>query len=420
MEVPSLLSTTLDVPPSCIAFCPSHPEYFIVGTYFLYPSSTVASSIDAQETPDNDGTSHRERQQRSGSAVLYRYVKSVLTPVCTLSLPSAAVLDIAWSPFANRDVPLLCVATSTGTLEFYNLILDALPPTLARTAVHGIADADALILDVVFHPSNAGIIGATVSNGDVVVCRSHDKTWEQASSVSVKTIAHHSLEPWTLTFSNDGQNLFSGGDDAMVQCIEIGDLLRDEDSWGSSQEDDETGMPAPLWSDRRAHGAGVTALLPITVEHDRKLLLTGSYDDHIRLLSMTGKGRREVIAELNLGGGVWRLELIKLRQGADEKTRGSVSDRPTAVYTLLVSCMHAGARIVQLSQRTGDGVESHWEFEVQAQFTEHKSMNYGTAVQPLATSLSADRESVDPAIKQRTIVSTSFYDKLLCVWNVDV
>jgi hypothetical protein len=40
--------------------------------------------------------------------------------------------------------------------------------------------------------------------------------------------------------------------------------------------------------------------------------------------------------------------------------------------------MHAGSRIVQLS-RSGD----EWEFAVLAKFEEHKSMNYGSDVQPL-------------------------------------
>ena len=65
--------------------------------------------------------------------------------------------------------------------------------------------------------------------------------------------------------------------------------------------------------------------------------------------------------------------------------------------------MHAGTRIVQLS-RSGD----EWEFTVQAKFEEHKSMNYGSDVQPVQRAQEGG---------QRTIVSTSFYDKLMCVWQ---
>jgi len=75
-------------------------------------------------------------------------------------------------------------------------------------------------------------------------------------------------------------------------------------------------------------------------------------------------------------------------------------------YTLLASCMHAGSRIVRLG-RSADG-SGEWEFRVLAKFEEHKSMNYGSDVQPVQSGQEGG---------QRTIVSTSFYDKLMCVWQ---
>ena len=64
--------------------------------------------------------------------------------------------------------------------------------------------------------------------------------------------------------------------------------------------------------------------------------------------------------------------------------------------------MHAGTRIVRLCKG-----EDGWSFKVVGKFEEHESMNYGTDVQP-------DSGNV------KTIVSTSFYDKLLCLWKSDV
>lgn len=72
-------------------------------------------------------------------------------------------------------------------------------------------------------------------------------------------------------------------------------------------------------------------------------------------------------------------------------------------YTILASCMHAGTRIVELEK----DVEGQWQITVLAKFEEHKSMNYGSDVQP-----------VDGANK--TIISTSFYDKLLCLWRYEL
>lgn len=73
-------------------------------------------------------------------------------------------------------------------------------------------------------------------------------------------------------------------------------------------------------------------------------------------------------------------------------------------YTLLASCMHAGSRIVRITRSEAD----EWSFDVLARFEEHKSMNYGSDVQPVRSGEESGK---------RTIVSTSFYDKLMCVWE---
>ena len=84
--------------------------------------------------------------------------------------------------------------------------------------------------------------------------------------------------------------------------------------------------------------------------------------------------------------------------------------------------MHAGSRVVTLTQRarlhgtpgtgaTDDAVENdEWEFSVRGRFEEHRSMNYGSDVQPVSRGRSGTR----------TVVSVSFYDKLMCAWQIDV
>lgn len=78
--------------------------------------------------------------------------------------------------------------------------------------------------------------------------------------------------------------------------------------------------------------------------------------------------------------------------------------------------MHAGSRVVRLSCRQGASeaereaeAAGEWSFEILARFEEHGSMNYGSDAQPV----------IDGRDSRRTVVSTSFYDKLLCVWHVD-
>ena len=70
--------------------------------------------------------------------------------------------------------------------------------------------------------------------------------------------------------------------------------------------------------------------------------------------------------------------------------------------------MHAGSRIVRL-ESSSEGSDE-WAFSVLAKFEEHKSMNYGSDVQPV---------QIGEKGGQRTIVSTSFYDKLMCIWQFD-
>lgn len=84
------------------------------------------------------------------------------------------------------------------------------------------------------------------------------------------------------------------------------------------------------------------------------------------------------------------------------------SDKFLRSFVLLASCMHAGSRIVQLRRIAAASPE--WGFEVLAKFEEHQSMNYGSDSPPGAEASST----------KKTIVSTSFYDKLLCLWRVDL
>lgn len=199
------------------------------------------------------------------------------------------------------------MATSTGSLEFFSL--DANAEKLQSTSKHQICDENTLVLDLLWHPTKPDIIAVTLSDGTVSVCQSNEGThhWSSNSKITVTELATHSLEPWTLAFSPDASRLFSGGDDAVLQSVQL-----------SLDSDDADSQPVstPLWTDRKAHQAGVTAILPLASD----LLVTGSYDDNIRLLYAPSVGRKQVLAELNLGGGVWRLKMLD-----DDSSRSTVS-----------------------------------------------------------------------------------------------
>lgn len=75
----SLKSVTLELPPSCIEFCPAHPDYFVVGTYNLQKEDSVGQDrrdTAAEEENDNDDDDaplqqSKQPQSRNGSLLLF-------------------------------------------------------------------------------------------------------------------------------------------------------------------------------------------------------------------------------------------------------------------------------------------------------------------------------------------------------------
>lgn len=71
---------------------------------------------------------------------------------------------------------------------------------------------------------------------------------------------------------------------------------------------------------------------------------------------------------------------------------------------ILACCMHAGAKILKIHQAE----DGEWHINVLIKFVEHESMNYASAVR---------RAQGAQGTEVYTMVSTSFYDKKLCVWE---
>lgn len=411
-----------------------------------------------------------------------------------------AVLDVQWSPHSHRHggEEILAVATSTGRIELFQFTVGSKNGStqvdFVRKSAIAVAEESLLVLSLAWHPELEDVIGVTLSDGSVRLCRVRDgQEWKHSNVEMRQTAVHrHDLEAWTLAFTRQASgtetiDVLSGGDDAVLKFSSISTLLTQSQSPNS--DDMEEVEAAFAWQDRRIHQAGVTAILPLTYD----LVVTGSYDDHIRLLSCPKVGRRKVLAEANLGGGVWRLKDITssgTQKGDDEsgsrryvfvfhlhsfsarstaastttgcpllphepspsrtrsfpneaRTRISIppghrqcqisniptsavtpadishlSPTPPPAHTILASCMHAGARIVRLCKgggADGDSDAGEWRIEVLWTFEEHASMNYGGDVQPVV-----DGEADGVEGERRIVVSTSFYDRLVCMWKVEV
>lgn len=417
--IESIVNITLDLPPSCIEFSPLNPLIFLVGTYLLKPGAGKGQSGD----PDTAQTSTAQ-SLRSGSLILglicernkdvafanhdlqrqdrataeRENVKSLcpttnlrITSLQTLPTPYA-VLDLHFSPY---DPSICAVATSIGAVCFFALDLMNRGYLTGLKSIQ-ITNPSVLVLSLAWKPSSStpSIIAASLSNGQIAV---FDHEFPDTTLIMVVA---HSLEVWTVAWSvlpgTDGAAvLYSGGDDSAL-CRHSENLqLQDVQINGGSQVEDAY---EPLSRDAKTHSAGVTAILPIPVlgSSDQGLFLTGSYDEYIRLLEPAVIGRRsKVLTEKRLGGGVWRLKLL----GKVDCTPG-----PGMRMRVLASCMHAGARVVEISR----SIEGTWTIVILAKFEEHESMNYASDA----------CTQVDGDVRNLRFLSTSFYDRKLCVWNI--
>ncbi|KEQ67727.1 WD40 repeat-like protein [Aureobasidium melanogenum CBS 110374] len=373
-SITSSQSLVLDLPPSCIEFCPTSRDYFVVGTYFLEKKEQDASVENATgEEEEKSEDTDKKPQTRTGSLILFKIEGDEVKLISTTPTPYA-ILDIHFSP---HDPTLLAVAASTGAVQLFRF--SASSPALSPLSTYQFFSPEILVLSLAWHPTSSHILGVTASNGGVYTV--DVSVAETGAQDTAKEILVHELEAWTLAFSHTGKEVWSGGDDATLRFSTLPPF--------STSEEEENFLPTQ-WQDRRAHNAGVTAILPLANEPN--ILITGSYDDNIRILSCPQIGRKQVLAEENLEGGVWRLKLL-------------TSSPNDGKYMVLASCMHAGTRIVAVTKDEG----GEWGIEVLARFEEHKSMNYGSDVQPGSTDGG-----------EQTVISTSFYDKLLCLWRFDL
>lgn len=313
---------------------------------------------------------------------------------------------------------MLAVATSIGVVEMYHLRVH-IDPGLEMVQTVRVAEPTVLVLSLAWMPSTEAMTTLAVSLSDGTVAL---VDWRRPTLI--KRFEAHSLEAWTVAWSPDSPFpqakhtyfLYSGGDDSGVRTFSARD-------WGDhgAANDDLNGAPVSSISnpgfDTRIHGAGVTAILPFFAGRKKqfqKVLLTGSYDEHVRVLVESPNGRWKSVTEKRLGGGVWRLKVISSPDEVAEVNRSpdglASSSEINWVYHILASCMHAGARILQVRRLDSSG---NWSIKVLAKFEEHESINYGGD----ATLV---RESSGIGIQKLVVASTSFYDRKLCLWNFSV
>lgn len=70
-KIKSFQSMILDLPPSCIQFCPRYPSLFLVGTYYLETSEAEPREIEKDEDGDEIEVEARQAQSKSGSILVF-------------------------------------------------------------------------------------------------------------------------------------------------------------------------------------------------------------------------------------------------------------------------------------------------------------------------------------------------------------
>lgn len=345
-------------------------------------------------------------------------------PIQTLSQPSA-VFDLHFQPYPGKG-DIFATVSSTGTLSIFKISApengvnssteQGAAQSLQPISVLRVPDLDEDVLFTYFawHPSIPGLIAITTASGQVILAQIHNDY--QGLDIVENRVLEHSLEAWVVAFSPPATlsssepnraplTIFSGGDDSALQYTTY-DLTSSD-------------LPIPYSPiTLRNHTAGVTAILALSLpssSSQHHIVLTGSYDDTLRVFAITplhttfGAKQARLLAECNLGGGVWRLSVI----GEPTITTTSTGTEMWAV-TVLASCMHAGTRVLRITAGSDDVVE----IGVLGRFEEHKSMNYGS---DWARVVAGKGGSVldEEGRPRGVIVSTSFYDRLLCVWSMD-
>ncbi|KAL8711085.1 MAG: hypothetical protein Q9220_004466 [cf. Caloplaca sp. 1 TL-2023] len=350
MQTKLLYATTLELPPSCMEMDPLNPGVFLVGTYLLEDNPAKAA-------------------KRSGSLLTFQMLG----------------IDL-------RD--LLAVATSAGTIALFHVDFKDKIPIRDTYDMISVSTPEILVLSINWAPSSLypSLVVATLSDGAIAILNAKEL------SVLFKCTYSHSLEAWCVqwSFASGRIALFSGGDDSVLYRHQIEADLK------ASTEFHVPNPDVLFLQDSKTHGAGVTSIALLGVDRrNNEILLTGSYDEYVRILCIEPLSKRaRVLAEKRLDGGVWQLRQL-------DTPRHLITAAPGDNYFLiLASCMHDGCKVLDIRC----SAEEIWTIEVLAKFQEHQSMNYAS---------DARMGPSGQTIKDMTFVSTSFYDKKLCVWTLE-
>ncbi|RCV34455.1 hypothetical protein SETIT_7G160800v2 [Setaria italica] len=177
--------------------------------------------------------------------------------------------------------------------------------------------------------------------------------------------AAHQFEVWTCYFDRTRPHLlYSGSDDC---CFSSWDLRESPSNI--------------VFQNKKSHNMGVCCFAQNPF--DGNMLLTGSYDEFLRVWDMRLMAKPVNEKSINLGGGVWRMKY-----------------HPSIADVVLAACMHNGFAIVKVG--SGDAT-------VMETYCKHESLAYGADWQK--------NEEAEQNGNSSVVATCSFYDRLIRVWQ---
>ncbi|KAK3224622.1 hypothetical protein Dsin_004484 [Dipteronia sinensis] len=333
----------LDGNADAVEFCPHGSHHHVL----------AASTYTLQEG---------DKPTRNGSISLFNVDAEESKLELFYRLDTAGIFDIKWSPVSGNAGPLLAQADADGHVKVYSLECTVDEPEakggfLREINSEKISSSMCLCLD--WNPS-ATSMTVGLSDGSVSIISLAESQLEILQEWKA-----HDFELWATSFDIHQPHLvYTGSDDCKLSCWDIRD------------------SPARLaFLNSKVHTMGVCCITKSP--SDPNTLLTGSYDEYLRVWDVRSISKPVSETSVRLGGGVWRIK-----------------HHPFVPGLILTACMHNGFAVVKVDGEKAEVIET---------YTKHDSLAYGADWQRGGRPLESKR-------KNNLVATCSFYDQHLRIW----
>ncbi|XP_022135560.1 diphthine methyltransferase [Momordica charantia] len=302
-----------------------------------------------------------DQPSRSGSISIFNVNVEIGCLELLHRVETAGIFDIKWSPVGQTGSPLLAQADADGCLRIHALEYSSNGSEGEREHIRErctskVSSSMCLCLD---WNSSASAISVGHSDGFISILSARESHLEVQNQWKA-----HEFELWATSFDSHQSHLvYTGSDDCKFSCWDLRDT------------------PSKAFHNTKTHKMGVCCIAKSP--SDPYKLLTGSYDEHLRVWDMRSISKPMNETSICLGGGVWKIK-----------------PHPSVFDVVLAACMHNGFAIVRVKDDDAEVVETYGK---------HGSLAYG------ADWKRGDSSQEDKR-KRYAVATCSFYDRLLKIW----